>query len=202
MYGLTRGTMTLIGAGIAGFLIWFASWIGMDSTAEYWAFVGLLAAGGVAMALTQVIGGWTKWGRPTISRSVLLIGFLPTLIAAGWVLVAAQPNDNGPRDATRDWLAQIGLFENFLEVLIAVAPVIAFGLGLVFGLIFDTTGPRRREDEERDVYVGDEPTTAEREHVTTVPPATTESREREPAHVGGGAEDERHEHPRRRFFGR
>lgn len=174
MYGMTRGLMTLIGAGVAGGLIWFASWIGTDSNAEYWAFAGLLAGAGLVMALSQLLGGWTKWGWPVVSPTVFGIAFLPALIAGGWILVAAQPAANGPRDATRDWLAEIGLFDNFLEPLIGVAAVIAFGLGLVFGLVFDTTGPRRREqivEEER--VATEEPVAAEQEHVTADREPTT-----------------------------
>lgn len=187
MYGMTRGLTTLIGAGMAGALIWFAAWIGTGSTAEYWAFVGLLAAAGLVMALSQLLGGWTKWGWPVISPTVFALAFLPTLIAAGWVLVAAQPNSNAPRETTRDWLADIGLFEGFLEVLIGVAPVIAFGLGLVFGLVFDTTGPRRRDEAVTDErHVAEEPVAAEREHVTTREPVTRDPATREPTTVGAG----------------
>jgi hypothetical protein len=212
MYGMTRGLATLIGAALAGGLIWFAAWIGMDSNAEYWAFVGLLAAAGLVMALSQLLGGWTKWGLPTISPTVFGLAFVPTLIAAGWVLVAAQPNANGPRDATRDWLAEIGLFENVLEILIGVAPVIAFGLGLVFGLVFDTTGPRRREEIAEERHVAEEPVAAEREHVTRREPARPVD-EREPTAVGvapsrearttpEAPQPEPGERPRRRLFRR
>lgn len=213
MYGMTRGLLTLIGAAIAGGLIWFGAWIGTDTNAEYWAFAGLLAAAGLVMALSQLLGGWTKWGLPTISPAVFGLAFVPTLIAAGWVLVAAQPNANGPRDATRDWLAEIGLFENVLEILIGVAPVVAFALGLVFGLVFDTTGPRREEiAEER--YAAEEPVAAERDHVThRREPTTRPVEDREPTTVGGGParetrttpeapQPEPGERPRRRFFGR
>ena len=47
-------------------------------------------------------------------------------------------------------------------------PAIAFGLGLLFGLVFDTTGPRVRKDDvvERETrdedVVATEPVTAER----------------------------------------
>ncbi len=46
------------------------------------------------MALSQLFGGWTKWGWPRISVGVLLIGFLPVLVVGGWVLLAGQPDAN------------------------------------------------------------------------------------------------------------
>src|SRR3712207_2460212 len=92
MYGLNRGTFTLIGAAAAGLLLWLASQMDGDSNSGYWAFVGLLAAAGLTMAISQLLGGWTKWGWPRISGKVLLLGFLPALVAGGLVLLAGQPD--------------------------------------------------------------------------------------------------------------
>ena len=138
MYGLTRGTMTLIGAAAAGLLIWLASQFDIDSTnGDYWAWVGFLAGAGLVMALSQLLGGWTKWGWPRISASVFLLGFVPALVAGGLVLLHAQP-DGG---FGQGWANDIGV-DGLADELIAVLPAIAFALGLVFGLTFDTTGPR------------------------------------------------------------
>ena len=43
------------------------------------------------IALSQLLGGWTKWGWPQVSGKVFLVGFLPTLIAGGWILAAQEP---------------------------------------------------------------------------------------------------------------
>jgi MFS family permease len=82
--------MTLIGAACAGLLLWLASQVSADSLGGYWAFVGLAAAAGLTMALSQLLGGWTKWGWPQVSGSVFLLGFLPGLVAGGLVLLAAS----------------------------------------------------------------------------------------------------------------
>jgi len=143
MYGLTRGTMTLIGAACAGLLLWLASQVDADALGGYWAYLGLIAAAGLTMAASQLLGGWTKWGWPRISGSVLLLGFLPGLVAGGLMLLAAQP-DTG---ATGTGLAgDVGL-GGLAEDLTTVVPAIAFALGLLFGFTFDTTGPRVREVE-------------------------------------------------------
>jgi hypothetical protein len=174
MYGLTRGTMTLLGAAIAGVLLWIASQTDAEGLAGYWSYVGLLAAAGLVMALSQLLGGWTKWGWPRVSGTVFLLGFLPALAIGGLVLLHAQPEDA----FGRAWAGDIG-FEGLAEDLTAVLPALAFGLGLLFGFTFDTTGPRRVERvedvERRDVrqpgYAGgvpagarvaDEPVAAER----------------------------------------
>jgi hypothetical protein len=167
MYGLTRGTMTLIGAAAAGALLWLATQTDADSLGGYWTWIGLLAGAGLIMALSQLLGGWTKWGWPRVTASVFLLGFLPALAAGGLVLLHAQP-DSGFGQA---WAADFGL-ESFAEDMTGVLPALAFALGLLFGFTFDTTGPRRVEhvaDAGAAAYDGraaDEPLAAERAHGT------------------------------------
>ena len=135
----------MIGVAVAGFLIWFgATALPSDGDAtigEFWWAVGLIAAAGVVMALSQLLGGWTKWGRPRISRNVFLFGFVPALIAGGWAVVAAEPGDHWLGSHVRSWSDDIGL-ESLVGDLANVWPAIAFGVGLVFGLTLDTSGPR------------------------------------------------------------
>jgi len=151
MIDFTRGISTLVGASVAGFLIWLAAQIGSDSASEYWTTYGLIAAAGLTMALSQILGGWTKWGWPRISPGVFLLGFLPVLAVGGWVLLSRQPADFFN---TSNWSRDLGIaavVSDLGEVLSAVA----FVIGLTFGLTFDTTGPRRPADlppdEERRV---------------------------------------------------
>ena len=96
MYGLTRGTITLLGAGVAG-LARLARDAGRTSSTNggYWAVYGLIAAAGLVMAFSQILGGWTKWGWPRLSLNVFLLAFLPVLVAAGWVLIADSPTRTG-----------------------------------------------------------------------------------------------------------
>ncbi len=95
MIGITRAVFTLIGVATAVVLVWLAAQMGDDSTADYWALYGLVAAAGLTMALSQLLGGWTKWGWPRLSGTVFLLGFLPALLVAGWVLAAGQPTRTG-----------------------------------------------------------------------------------------------------------
>jgi hypothetical protein len=140
MYGLTRGTITLLGAGAAGVLIWLATQIDDGSNGGYWAVYGLIAAAGLVMALSQILGGWTKWGWPRLSLNVFLLGFLPVLVAAGWVVVAHQPDPNWFRSHVLGWSDDIGILSLVRDLTEYVA-VLAFGIGLVFGFTFDTSGP-------------------------------------------------------------
>jgi hypothetical protein len=180
MYGLTRSTMTLLGAAGAGLLLWLASQLDTDANGEYWAAIGLLAAAGLAVALSQLLGGWTKWGVPRLSGAVFLLGFLPALVAGGLVLLHAQPDSDAWGTG---WASDLGV-DGLADDLTAVLPAIAFALGLLFGLTFDTTGPGVREltpeeyeQRRRGGYVGpvpvdahaeDEPVTAERSTSDTV----------------------------------
>jgi hypothetical protein len=140
MYGMTRGTVTLICAAVAGFLIWLATQVNDSSNGGYWGVYGLIAAAGLVMAFSQILGGWTKWGWPRLSVNVFLIGFLPVLVAVGWVLLATQPDPNWFRDHIRSWTGDIGL-TGLVGDLGEYVAVLGFGLGLVFGFTFDTTGP-------------------------------------------------------------
>jgi hypothetical protein len=143
MYGLTRATVTLLAAAIAGLLIWIATQIGDSSNGEYWATYGVIAAAGLTMALSQLLGGWTKWGLPRISFSVLLWAFVPVAVAVLWILIFHQPDHGLGRNHIRKWSNDIGidgLVKDFKEYV----AVLSFGLGLVFGYTFDTTGPIAR----------------------------------------------------------
>jgi hypothetical protein len=186
MRSLTRGAMTLIGVAVAGFLVWWGGSAlpaeGDATIGEFWWAASLIAAAGLIVALSQLVGGWTKWGRPTLSRNVFLLGFLPALIAGGWVVIAAESGDHWLGSHVRNWSGDIGL-ESVVEDLVKVWPALAFGVGLVLGLAFDTAGPRREpvpEDER--------PTDGEREAAakTPEPEAPTDVTRRE-----GEARDDR-----------
>jgi hypothetical protein len=151
MIGVTRGISTLAGAAVAGILLWFATQVGAETTTEYWATYGLIAAAGLAIALSQILGGWTKWGWPRLSLGVFLLGFLPVLVAGGWVLLARQPAD---WMNTSNWSRDIGVY-GLVADLGNILPAIAFGIGLTFGLVFDTSGPRREVVREDHVYRDD-----------------------------------------------
>ncbi|MEX2212018.1 MAG: hypothetical protein WD689_09695 [Gaiellaceae bacterium] len=200
--------MTLIGVAVAGGLIWFATWIDpTDSIGEYWAAMGLVAGGGLVLALSQLLGGWTKWGVPSVSSNVFALGFLPAAIVGGWILVAAQPSGSRGRGRVLDWSGEIGI-GGIVGDLTTLVGAIALGLGLVFGLVFDTTGPRRRDEHgEYDRRVADEPTAAERARAAAAePPLVDAGREPEPvgADVGTATLPEPEPAPksRRRIFGR
>jgi hypothetical protein len=139
MYGLTRGTITLLGAAAAGLLVWLATQINDGTTGGYWAVYGLIAAAGLSMALSQLFGGWTKWGLPRLSINVFLLAFIPVLVAAGWVVLATQPDPNWFRDHIRDWSSDISI-SGLVHDLGEYVSVLAFGIGLVFGFCFDTSG--------------------------------------------------------------
>jgi hypothetical protein len=144
MYGLTRGTVTLLAAAVAGLLVWLATQVNDQTTGGYWAVYGLIAGAGLVMALSQLLGGWTKWGMPRLSINVFLLAFIPTLIAAGWVVVAHQPHPNWFRNHVLNWSSDISIL-SLVRDLKEYVSVLAFGIGLVFGYSFDTTGPAERK---------------------------------------------------------
>jgi hypothetical protein len=146
MYGLTRATTTLIAAGAAGLLIWIATQISNDHVGGYWARIGLVAAAGLVMALSQLLGGWTKWGMPRISAAVLLTAFVPVAIVSLWVILAGEPGGGWFHNHVMAWTRDLHISGLVTDMLYYI-PVLAFGTGLVFGYSFDTTGPRVRDRE-------------------------------------------------------
>jgi hypothetical protein len=142
MYGLTRATTTLIAAAAAGLLIWIATQIDETHVGGFWAGYGLIAGAGLVMALSQLLGGWTKWGWPRLSAKFLLLAFVPIAVVSLWILLAAEPGNGWFHRHVLSWSGDIhirGLVNDLQEYV----PVFAFGIGLVFGYSFDTTGPRR-----------------------------------------------------------
>jgi preprotein translocase subunit SecG len=175
----------LIGAAIAGALLWLATQFETTTTAAYWTFIGLAAAAGLVLALAQLAGGWTKWGAPRVTGAAFLVGFLPALVVGGWVLLASQPEGAWMQATAQSWANQIGA-GGLLEAMTAVLPAVAFALGLLLGYTLDTTGARvvaaepapandaarpldddRADERVADERVADEPVTAERRQVHT-----------------------------------
>ena len=187
MYGFTRGVLTGIAAGVAGFLIYIASaWVDGGSTGAFWARMGLFAAAGLVMALSQLLGGWTKGGFPRISANVFLFGFVPVLIAAGWVMLFSQPT-NSVQSHISTWSHDIGI-RDVVQNLRDYVGILAFGLGLVFGYTFDTTGPRRTtEVVERDGRVVHEPAGRAEDEPTLRDGARRPTRLASPAAASSGA---------------
>jgi hypothetical protein len=144
MYGLTRATTTLIAAGVAGLLIWFATQVNDETVGGFWGVYGLIAGAGLVMALSQLLGGWTKWGWPRLAVSFLLIAFVPIAVASLWIVLAAEPGNGWFHRHVVSWSGDLhisGLVNDLKEYV----AVFAFGIGLVFGYSFDTTGPRVRD---------------------------------------------------------
>ncbi len=127
---------TLAAGAAAGFLIWFAPHFHRWDTGGYWGVMGLMALAGVLLGLSQLHG---RDGNPTAS---FLFAFLPVLVAAGWVVLAAQPEGNWIRDRVLSWSGEIGIGHAVHNLGEHVA-VLAFGLGVVFGVTFEPTMARR-----------------------------------------------------------
>jgi hypothetical protein len=184
MYGLTRATTTLLAAGVAGLLVWIATQISNDNLGGYWAQIGLVAGAGLVMALSQLLGGWTKWGVPRVSVPVFLTAFVPVAIVSLWIIISGEPSSTWINNHVVEWTRDIHVF-GLVNDLQSYVPVLAFGTGLVFGFSFDTTGPRRHVEAPparrrrffgrrepvapvtTDRRAADEPLSAEREAVTT-----------------------------------
>jgi hypothetical protein len=141
-----RATFTLLGVAASGFLIWLSTHFN-EGQGSYWARIGLFAAAGLVLPLSQLFGGWTKWGAPRFSPLVFLIGFLPALVVGGWVILAGQPDANWFQDHVTSWSGDLHVSRLVRHLRTTHLDVIAFGLGVVFGFVFDSAGPHLETDE-------------------------------------------------------
>jgi hypothetical protein len=168
MNGKSRAASTLLGAGIAGFLLWLAAQIGQGSTGDYWAAYGIVAGAGLVLAASQLRG---RGGNPP---AMLGLAFLPVLIAAGWVLLGLQPHPNWFRNHVLRWSGDIGIRNVVHDVGMWIG-VLAFGIGYTLGTTLEPFGRRRVEpaaapipaatEPAFDPAASDAPTTAERAEV-------------------------------------
>jgi hypothetical protein len=177
LYDATRGLTTAIAAGTAGLLLWLATHVGQQTTPRFWASMGIVAGAGLVVAAAQALGGWTKGLRLRLSPGTFLIGFLPALVVAAWILMATQPGSGWHEGSIASWSSSLGVL-NVVHDLGLWHGVLAFGLGLMLGLSLDTVPAGDEVVVERttatalDRRAADEPVTAEREAALAAEPHT------------------------------
>ncbi len=137
LYDATRGLTTALAAGVAGLLLWCATQVGVQGVSRFWESMAIVAAAGLVLALSQGIGGWTKGGRVRISPTTFLLAFLPVLVCVGWILMATQPGSGWHEGRIVAWSQSVGI-SSLVHSLGLWHGVLAFGLGLVLGMSFDT----------------------------------------------------------------
>jgi hypothetical protein len=125
----------LIATGIAGALLWAASRVHRGTTAGFWAEVAMIAIAGLVLAFGRLIG-FGATGRVHATLPMLIIGFLPALVVGGWVLLASQPNASSLERHMLSWSGGIQV-DTVVKTLAVYAPVVAFGLGSLLGLVFE-----------------------------------------------------------------
>ena len=172
MNGMSRAASTLLGAGIAGFLLWVAAQIGRHSTGGYWAACGVVAGAGLVLAVSQLRG---RGGHPP---GMFVFAFVPVLVVAGWVLLGMQPHPNWFRSHVLTWSGDIGVRAVVHDVGTWIG-VLAFGIGYTLGTTLEPFGRRRTAEVSTstaaahhvpatpayDPVASDAPTTAERAEI-------------------------------------
>jgi hypothetical protein len=137
MKGSKRALTTLVGVAAAGALIWFAPHFDRWATGGYFGEMAVFAAAGLVLGVAQLRG------REGNAPVMFLIVFLPVLVVTGWVLLAAQPHGDWTRNHILSWSGDIGV-GHVVHNLAEHVAVLAFGIGLVFGLTFEPAMVRRR----------------------------------------------------------
>lgn len=180
LYDTTRGLTTLAAAGAAGVLLWVATRVGQPTDRRFWAEMGIVAGAGLVMALSQVVGGWTKGLRLRMSPGTFALALVPVLIVVWWILMASQPGHGWYEGTIVSWSKTLGI-TGLVHDLALWHGVLAFGFGLVLGLSFDTVpvaaeaavaapAAERTMPASAPVAAGpaSEPTTAEQREVGTL----------------------------------
>lgn len=137
LYDTTRGLTTVAAAGAAGVLLWAATLVGQRTDGRFWAEMGIVAGAGLLIAMSQVIGGWTKGLRLRMSLGTFALAFVPVLIVVGWIMMATQPTHGWYQGTFDTWSRHAGLIGLVHDVALWHG-VLAFGFGLVLGMSFDT----------------------------------------------------------------
>jgi hypothetical protein len=180
MIAASRAVATLGAVLVGGVLLWLATHMERGENYGYWEAYGIVAAAGLVFGLAQIRG---RRGNPPL---MFALAFLPVLIAAGWVLLAMQPQGNWFRAHTLSWSETAGI-EYVVKALGTWVGVLAFGIGYTLGLTLEPAPAPEPEPEvvrapgaydRRATYdrrAADEPVAAERREVT----AEEEERARE-----------------------
>lgn len=136
LYDATRGLMTALAAGVAGLLLYLATQVGQQSTSRFWEEMGLVAAAGLALVVIPALGHGMKGLRLRLSPGTFLLGFLPTLVCVGWILLATQPGHGWHEGTLVSWSHSLGLY-GLVHALGLWHGVLAFGFGAVLGMSLD-----------------------------------------------------------------
>ena len=163
VYGWSRAGATLLGAALAGFLLWVAAQIGRGEHGRLLGRVRDRCRRWRRLRVSQLRG---RTGHPP---GMFLFGFVPVLIVAGWVLLGMQPHGNWFRSHVLSWSGDMHIGDVVHDVGMWLG-VLAFGIGYTLGAVFEPA-PRRRTvvapvAATHDRVAADEPVAAERREVT------------------------------------
>ena len=136
MRGWSRAGSTLLGAGVAGFLLWLAAQWSRGSTGGYWAAYGVVAGAGLVFGMSQLRG---RDGHPA---ATIGLAFVPVLIVAGWILLGGQPHPNWFRSHVLAWSRDIHV-RGIVDDMTTWLGVLAFGIGAVLGVVFTVVANRK-----------------------------------------------------------
>ena len=138
--GTVRALFTLAACAGAGALIWAAQLSDLDQAGGFWGAMAVLVVAGFVLGLSQLLGGWTKWGDPGVPARCL-----PRRLCAdvhrrrSGCCSPTSPTSGWGQGRFSDWSGDLGIdvLRGRPVVFLDIVPVI---VGLVLAFSFDTTG--------------------------------------------------------------
>ena len=153
LYDATRGLMTALAVGLAGLLLWVATQVGVQSTARFWAAMGIVAGGGPrarpaagARRLDERAAAPDLAGRRSCSASCRRSS------STGWILLATQPGNGWHEGRFVSWSHDLGLM-GIVHAIGLWHGALAFGFGVVLGMSLDAVPAVERVVEPADTVV-------------------------------------------------
>ena len=109
LYDATRGLMTALAVGLAGLLLWVATQVGEQSTARFWAAMGIVAAGASCSPCCRLSAAGRAGSGSGSRRGRCCSACCRHSSSTGWILLATQPGNGWHEGRFVSWSHDLGL---------------------------------------------------------------------------------------------
>ena len=138
LYDATRGLMTALAVGLAGLLLWVATQVGVQSTARFWAAMGIVAAAASCSPCCRLSAAGRAGSGCGSRRGRFCSASCRHSSSTGWILLATQPGNGWHEGRFVSWSHDLGLM-GIVHAIGLWHGALAFGFGVVLGMSLDAS---------------------------------------------------------------